>query len=470
MQRTSVSALAVLFVTGVVLAAAPGEKRLPGIVGAPPAPLVADKPASANVAQLIKDLGSDEYRTREKAGAALIVLGEQALPDMRAALLATENPEVQRRLAVLVRKLDYERLVAPKRITLSIKNKPIKEILDQIAKQSGYKIDFSGGGRGAGGADGELQHSFEFENTPFWVAIDKVAAAGGCVVFADYGDDNIRVYNQGTINPHVSYAGPFRFLATNINSSKNVQLSGINPRAGGGNNRYESMNLNFQIQSEPKNPMLGVTQAEVISAVDELGGSLMLPKDPNNRSNYQNNNSFRGHNSYCNVNLTRLDNKTATTIQSLKIKMGVILLAGTIPEITITDPLKAKGKTFVGRTVEVELSSLTEDPNTKGNYLLEVTCKKLGNTNPQNEDYNWANTIWQKFELSDATGNRYQCFGPNKIENNGNTVKLTLPFGVMDRQGNPVAKKLGAPTKLVLTEWLSVTHEVTFEFKNIPLP
>ena len=64
------------------------------------------------------------------------------------------------------------------------------------------------------------------------------------------------------------------------------------------------MNLSFQIQSEPKNPMLGVTQAEVISAVDEFGGSLVLPRNPNYRSCYYNNGSFRGHNTYGNLNLT----------------------------------------------------------------------------------------------------------------------------------------------------------------------
>ena len=112
---------------------------------------------------------------------------------------------------------------------------------------------------------------------PFWVAIDRVATATGCIVYCEeYGDNNIRVYNQDTMNPYVAYAGPFRFLATNINSNDNIQLSGISRRGGGGQ-RYANMNLNFQIQSEPKNPMLGVTQAEIISAIDENGASMVMP-------------------------------------------------------------------------------------------------------------------------------------------------------------------------------------------------
>ena len=47
---------------------------------------------------------------------------------------------------------------------------------------------------------------------------------------------------------------------------------------------------------------------------------------------------------------------------------------------------------------------------------------------------------------------------------------MTLMFGDQDRRGNKTKAKLGPPVKLVVNEWLSITHEVTFEFKDIPLP
>jgi hypothetical protein len=303
------------------------------------------------------------------------------------------------------------------------------------------------------------------------VAVDKVAAAAGCVVFADYEDETVRVYNQDAVNPYVAYAGPFRFLATNIHSNKSVQLSGISAR-NGGSNRSSNMSLNFQIQSEPKNPMLGVTQAEVISATDENGASLAPPKDPNNRSYYENR-GMRGHNTYGNLNLARGGGKDATTIKSLKAKIGVILLAGTSPEITIPEPLKVKTKTYVGRTVELDFGSLAEDANNKGNYVLEVTIKKVGtgddNNRGRGEDYNWSNNVWNKIELLDANGNRYQTHGPNNFNNNGFTVQMTIPYNANDRRTGQKLK-LGPPVRLLVNEWLSVTHEVTFEFKDIPLP
>jgi hypothetical protein len=427
-----------------------------------PAPLVAEK-IDPSVDQLIKDLASEDYRTREKAGRELVAKGEKVLPSLRAALNNTENPEAHRRLLVMVRKMDYDRLVAPKVVTMTIKDKPIKHALDEITKQTGYKINFGGQG------GPESKYSFEFDKVPFWQAVDKVATAAGCVIFNnDFNDDTIQIYNQEAINPYVAYAGPFRFLATNIQSNKNVQLSGIN-RQGGGVNRQEYMNLAFQIMSEPKNPMLGVNQVDLIAATDEFGGSLVPPKDQFNRSYYYHNGNFRGHNMYGNLNLGRSD-KTATMIKMLKGKASINLLSGTVPEIIVTDPLKVTNKTFSGRTLEIEFASLKEVANNKGHYQLELTAKKLGDINPNHGEYfNWINSVWQKVELLDEAGNRYHTFGANSINNNGVTVQISLPFGPEDRRTGQAAK-LGPPTKVVVNEWQSVTHEVTFEFRDIPLP
>jgi hypothetical protein len=458
MRRTS--SWAAIAVLAAAVAVGAKEKPLPGGPPAPTAPAAAG--GDADVERLIKNLGDDDYRTREKAGRELAALGEKALPRMRAALRETDSPEVQRRLAVMIRRMDTHRLVAPKKITIARKEMTPRAAIQEIAKQSGYKIDFGGG------SGDELKQPFEFDDVPFWVALDRVAAAAGCVVHADdYGDNSIRVYNQDSLNPHVAYAGPFRFLATYINSNDSIQLSGI-PRRGGVH-RNANMNFSFQIQSEPKNPMLGITQPEVVSAVDESGASMVMQRHPNDRSFYYNNpGSFRGHNTYGNLNLTRGD-KSATRIKSLKARVGIVLLAGTSPEIVIDDPLKAQKKTFVGRTVEIDFGSFAEDKNTKGNYVLELTARKLGDNDPNRPDYNWSNTVWQRIEVTDAAGNAYRTYGPNNPNNNGNVVTMTVPFGSQGR-GGPSPAKLGPPTKLVVNEWLSITHEVTFEFKDVPLP
>jgi hypothetical protein len=467
MRCTSGCALLALVIAAVSVGAKDTPPAPAAPVAAEPTPPAAAKttpPVDAAVERLIQDLGSEDYRTREKAGRDLVAKGEKVLPNLKAALAATDNPEVQRRLMVMVRKMDFDRLVSPKLVTMNLKDKTAKEALAEVAKQTGYKIDYNAN------RSSEPKQTFTFERATFWEVVDKIAGSAGCSVFNDFNDEGtIQIFNQDVLNPYVAYAGPFRILATNINSNRNLQLSGINRRHGGVN-RQDFMNLNFQILSEPKNPMLGITHVDVVSATDDLGGTLSPPRDANYRANYYSNNGYmRGHNMYGNMGLSRAE-KTATTIKTLKAKAGVMLLSGTVPEIVVSDPLKVKNKTFTGRSVEIEFGTFTEDANSKGHYSLELTAKKLGPTDPnRGEDFNWMNSVWQKIEVTDANGARYQTNGPSNFNNNGSTVQLTLQFGPQDRRTGQTIK-LAPPTKVLVNEWLSVVHEITFEFKDIPLP
>jgi hypothetical protein len=461
----SAAGWAIVCILGVgMLASGAKERTLFGAKIPPAAAPVAvpSAPIDPAVLKLVEALGSENYREREKAGQLLEAKGESSLSDLRRALAATDSPEISRRLTVLIRRMDYDRLVAPKYVSFSMKDKTAKAAFDEIKKQTGYRIEFNN--NGPGGA-AEPKFSFDFDKTPFWQAVDQIAGQAGLGVYAEYDDEVIRVNSyQDSHNPYVCYAGPFRFIATGINSSRSVQLSGLSKR-GFQNRVSESVGFSFQIHSEPKNPILGTLPAEVREATDDLGGNLVPPKDPNtHRSSYYNQGSYRGHNAYGNVNLVRAS-KDATTVKSLKGKMGIVLLAGIVPEVVILDPLKTKAKTIAGRNVEVKFDSMTE---AGGQYTATVTVKRLDVTDPNNVDYNWSNTVWQKLELVDGVGKKYHSYGPNQINNNGTSVQLTIPFGKNNRRGETV--KLGPPVKLIVNEWLQVTNDVTFEFKDIPLP
>jgi hypothetical protein len=430
---------------------------------------VPEAPVDPEVVKLVAGLGSENYREREKAGQAIEAKGDKILLDLRRVLANSDNPEISRRLSAIVKRMDHERLVSPKRVTMSFKNKTAREALQEIQKQTGYKIDFNNNGGGQlalPGGPPEPKFNFEFDKTPFWAAVDKIADEAGLGVYADYDDEILRVNSfQDAHNPHVSYAGPFRLIATGINSSRNVQLSGISKR-GFQQRTSESIGFSFQVNSEPKNPILGTLPAEVLVATDELGGNLVPPKDPNQyRSSYYNNGSYRGHNAHGNLNLLRAS-KDATTIKTLKGKMGIVLLAGIVPEVVFPDPMKVKAKTIRGRNVEVTLDSVTE---AGGAYTVSVNLKRLDVQDPNNIDYNWSNSIWQKIEVVDAAGKKYHSYGPNQINNNnGLSVGMVIQFNKQNRRGEE--EKLGPPVKIVINEWLQITNDVTFEFKDIPLP
>jgi len=92
-----------------------------------------------------------------------------------------------------------------------------------------------------------------------------------------------------------------------------------------------------------------------------------------------------------------------------------VLLSGTVTEIAVDDPLKAKKKSVAGRTTEMEIESVEEDANQKGTYLVSFTAKKLTPTDPnRNDDYMWSQSIQQRIELTDEKGNKFFCYGPKR--------------------------------------------------------
>jgi hypothetical protein len=458
--------------------AAVGKKveLAPGGVGKAPAadpapaakaePLVPPDPA---VVAMIRNLGADDYRVREKAGRDLEVHGDKALPHLRKALAETDSPEVARRLSVLVRKMDYDRLVNPRRVTLAAKTRTVKEAVDEVARQTGYRIEFQGNGPA-----GDSKHAIGFDNVPFWQALDALADLAGATVNSNgYDDDTIflNAYGQPTRTPFVAYVGPFKIAATNVQLNRSLPLSGNDPRGVQFVRPSESVSLTFNVFSEPKNPLLGMAgQTVVVAAEDDLGQSMVPPRDPNTpfggvrTTYYGGGGGYRSFNLSGSLGLTR-GGREAKAIRTLKAKVGVNLLAAVVPEVTVRDPLKAKNLKLTGRTVEVEVDSVTPQ---NGGFAASLTVRKLGQQDPNFPDYNWSNNIWQKVELVDEKGNKYRNYGPSSMNSNPGWVTMTLPFQATDRRG--MQQKFGAPVRLVVNEWVQATHEVTFDFRDVPLP
>ena len=100
------------------------------------------------------------------------------------------------------------------------------------------------------------------------------------------------------------------------------------------------------------------------------------------------------------------------------------------------------------------------------------------------------NSLYQRLELTDADGNKFQNQGSNWGTSGPNFATITFTFGppVPQQQmakmnirglvlpGLPAAaapkpaKPAGPPTKLVYTTWETMDHLVPFTFTDLPLP
>src|SRR4051812_38123473 len=103
---------------------------------------LADTPAPPprpDVAKLLEGLAARDFHDRDAAQKALAELGVEALPALQKAR-GSADPEVRRRLDELIPPLARKLALSPKLITLHMVNRPIRDILAELSRQTGYKI------------------------------------------------------------------------------------------------------------------------------------------------------------------------------------------------------------------------------------------------------------------------------------------------------------------------------------------
>jgi hypothetical protein len=431
------------------LAVLPAAAIPPEFPGGSALPMAGPTPPGAKA--IIDQLGSDDYRAREKAGKSILALGDRALPALKAALASTDDPEVHRRIEVLVEQLETERLVSPRRVTLKVKDKSVADIVAELAKQSGYPLQYQDG------RDGVQKLSFDLADVPFWEALDRVCDAAGLNAFQQNDETGVLTLGfNDTYNPHVAYWGPFRILATNISSGRNLQLSGLsrrqpNPR------QPEYLTVNLNLFAEPKAPVLGLGPPTVTKATDDTGASMLVPQAEPSSSFYPPPVGYRSFNHGFGVSLHRVNQK-ATAIKELRGKVPAVILSEVRPEVVVPDVLKAKKKRFPGRSVDLEVGAVDYANDV---LSLELTVRRR---HGDPEDYNWLNILPQRLEVTDAAGGKFQFGGVTNQNAGPNVATSQMQFS------HPGDKKVGKPARLTLVEWVTVSRDVEFTFKDIPLP
>ena len=111
---------------------------------------------------------------------------------------------------------------------------------------------------------------------------------------------------------------------------------------------------------------------------------------------------------------------------------------------------------FLQRLIEV--GKMT----TQNNEIKLALTVKRNNGNP--DDFSWLNGLHQRLELLDTNGVKYQSFGLEIQSNGPNLSTFQMQFI------KPPNRKIGKPSQLHCVEWVPLSREIEFTFKNIPLP
>jgi hypothetical protein len=447
---------------------------LVGFLGLGLVPLVggeelARKPLpAAAVEHWIEQLGSVDFRAREEAAKALEVFGVDALPVLRQAL-AHPDAEVRRRLEELVPRLETAALLAPKRVSLNLKQRPIREAVAELARQTGYKLTLWPEAQANGQREQQV-FSFEFTNLPFWEALDRLAETGGLNLEQHHGEDGLRLHFQDNYAPFIYRTGPFRVVAQGFNYNRSNHFGSLPKNPGQGSRQSsEYLSCNLSITVEPKLPLLGVGELRLIAAFDDQQHSMLPSSQSGDRPvrfggpRYYRYGGYRSYSQQVQVNLI-WPTKSSQTVRYVKGVIPVTLLAEQKPLFVVENILAAKGKKLQEGNTSLDVDEVKEEPNGPGgkSYHLKLSVRETRKDNPN--DYSWVNSLYQRLELQDAQGRKYGSRGMNWHHNTPTSVQGTFMFG------NPGNGELGPPAKLVYFSWVTLDHEVPFEFKDLPLP
>jgi hypothetical protein len=423
----------------------------------PPAP----SPPDPAVEKLVEQLGDSDFRKREEASHAIVAAGAKALPSLRKAL-NHPDAEIRRRANDLLPTLETAVLLAPKRISFKTTDKPAKDAFDELIRQTGYHIEY-------GLNDPNKLYSFDFQDAPFWEAVEKISRATGLVLQQGFGDDHIRLYQQDAYAPYMQVSGAFRFTATGFNQYRSIDFGLVGRNGGGQQTRNDSLTLMFSVFVEPRMAILGVGEPHLEAAYDNEKNSLLVPVNPGEFVNnpfamrrwtagrYGNGN--RMYSTQGQVNLQRPSDR-ATSLKVIRGVLPVTLLVEEKP-IVVTDKfLQAKGtKVEVGATT-FNIEDVTEQPGKQYQLRMSVTEDQKDNAN----DYSWVNSLYQRIEVQDAKGGKFQIFGSQWNNSSPSHVEMVLTYG------SPGGANPEPPAKLIYHTWDTRQEVVPFEFKDLPLP
>jgi hypothetical protein len=123
------------------------------------------------------------------------------------------------------------------------------------------------------------------------------------------------------------------------------------------------------------------------------------------------------------------------------------------PVVVTEKFLESRGTRF---RIGGEPLEITQAEQTKGGH-----CYVRLTVPPDRDDIH---AHWHKrIHLEDARGNRYRTSG-HGTSNSGGEHHVMVDYA---RSDDPM---LGRPTRLIVEDWVTVTHPIPFEFKDVPLP
>ena len=221
---------------------------------------------AAEVGRLIRQLDARQLSQREEAERRLVELGPAVL-DLLPGESQTTSAEVSQRLGRVRQKLQRvsaAAVVDASRVTVT-GDLPLDKILAAIEEQTGNRIVDA---RFTPPAVAVPVLHVDFDETPFWPALDEVFDKAGLSIDPYNAQGAVRCVARGEMEfprRHLaSYSGPFRFDPTRIEAVRDLRRAGLT-----------ALRLKLEISWEPRlKPITLQVPMANVRAVDDAGNAL----------------------------------------------------------------------------------------------------------------------------------------------------------------------------------------------------
>lgn len=153
----------------------------------------------ARISALIAQLGSEPFTEREAASQALDALGPPALEALQQAA-RSDDVEVRRRsleiIAGIEKRVESAQLLAPRRVQVIFKDRPVGDAVAEFAKQTGFPIQIDKASTGHAVAGRKI--TLDTGKISFWEAYERFCREAGLV------EELPKPVAQPAVNPYRS--------------------------------------------------------------------------------------------------------------------------------------------------------------------------------------------------------------------------------------------------------------------------
>lgn len=419
---------------------------------------VAPEPWEGRARRLIAHLGDPDYQARVAAEQALRDLGPRVLPLLRGHALKHADLHVRRTARQLVPYLERVELLAPRRFTLRVKDRPLAAVLAELNRQSGQQVRLEDNCR----HDPAKRYTLDLADVTFWEAVEQVCRASRLVVTPGGFAPIVRLgERRGEYWRFVSHDGAFRVAADGLH------VEPAEPPKAAGPGRPESLALTILLSPEPHFRVLRVDKPRLDVVEDNNRQSLIpVPDHLPPRTHGPGNQGVGIHNMTWHLHTLlgvplRRPSPGATHLRLIRGTLPVLVRARERSVVVTNRLAEAKGKTFKAADVEICFDEVVMDGY---NNIYTFRLRRPGGFDLT--DVSWSERyLTRRIEVQDAAGVSYAMFGGGiKVQASGE-VEVRLRF-----IANRPAGKIGPATRFIYHDWVVRQHDIAFELRDLPLP